>query len=71
LFMKNRKVRVVFQPERKEILTSIKTPIREAIEKAGVKINFPCGGKGICGKCRIRVKGKLSPLTSKKNISSR
>lgn len=72
MFMKNRKVRVVFQPERKEILTSIKTPIREAIEKAGVKINFPCGGKGICGKCRIRVKGKLSPLTSveKKHLQS-
>ncbi|GAI38133.1 unnamed protein product, partial [marine sediment metagenome] len=62
--MKDRKVRVIFQPEKKEILTSIKTPLKEAIKKAGIKINFPCGGKGICGKCKIKVKGKFSPLTS-------
>ncbi|MFQ5834688.1 MAG: ASKHA domain-containing protein [bacterium] len=70
--MKNRKVRVIFRPEKKEILTSIRTPIKEAIKKAGIKVNYPCGGKGICGKCKIRVKGKLSPLTSveKKHLQS-
>jgi len=48
--MKNRKIRVIFQPEKKEIHTSVKTPLKEAIKRAGIKINFPCGGKGICGK---------------------
>lgn len=23
----------------------------------------PCGGKGVCGKCKVRVRGDLSPLT--------
>ncbi len=62
--MKDNNVRVVFQPEKKEILTPIKTPLKEAIKKAGIKVNFPCGGKGICGKCKVKVKGRLSPLTA-------
>jgi len=48
--MKNRKIRVIFRPEKKEIHTSVKTPLKEVIKRAGIKINFPCGGKGICGK---------------------
>lgn len=24
----------------------------------------PCGGKGICGKCKVRVQGKVSPLSA-------
>ena len=26
-------------------------------------LHHPCGGKGICGKCRIRATGALSPLS--------
>lgn len=34
--------------------------ILDAMKKAGVYLNAPCGGKGTCGKCRIRVlEGKL------------
>jgi uncharacterized 2Fe-2S/4Fe-4S cluster protein (DUF4445 family) len=70
--MQDRKVRVIFRPEKKEIITSIKTSLKELIKKAGIKVNFPCGGKGICGKCKIRVRGKLSPFTSveKKHLRS-
>ncbi len=25
----------------------------------------PCGGRGMCGKCRVKAKGKLSPVTSR------
>jgi len=31
--------------------------IMAAAEKAGVFINSLCGGKGVCGKCRVQVKG--------------
>ncbi|MFQ6066666.1 MAG: ASKHA domain-containing protein [bacterium] len=62
--MKDRKVRVIFRPEKKEIITSIKTSLKELIKKTGIKVNFPCGGKGICGKCKVKVRGRLSPLTS-------
>ncbi|GAF75151.1 unnamed protein product [marine sediment metagenome] len=27
----------------------------QAAEKAGVYINTLCGGKGVCGKCRVQV----------------
>ncbi len=30
------------------------TSVRSALEKAGIAINYPCGGRGRCGKCRIR-----------------
>jgi len=41
--MKNRKIRIIFPPEKKEIHTSIKTPLKEAIKRAGIKIDFPGG----------------------------
>ncbi|HOD75501.1 MAG TPA: 2Fe-2S iron-sulfur cluster-binding protein, partial [Syntrophorhabdaceae bacterium] len=29
----------------------------ETAMKAGVHINASCGGRGVCGKCRVRVVG--------------
>ncbi len=34
-----------------------------ALAKAGVGIQAECGGRGKCGKCRIRVEGVADPLT--------
>lgn len=28
-----------------------------------LNMDFPCGGKGICGKCKVYVSGELSPIT--------
>lgn len=30
-----------------------------------IKGEAPCGGRGMCGKCRVKVRGKLSPVTSR------
>ncbi len=38
-------------------------PLKELLECCSVAIDFPCGGAGICGKCKVQVHGKLSPLT--------
>jgi uncharacterized 2Fe-2S/4Fe-4S cluster protein (DUF4445 family) len=36
------------------------TTLMEAAEKAGVHINNLCGGKGVCGRCRVKVpNGKI------------
>ena len=44
--------------------TNDKDTIFEVLSKNGVPIEGVCGGKGICGKCSIRiVKGQLSPPT--------
>lgn len=43
--------------------------VAEALYAGGVSLSRPCGGKGICGKCRVRASGKLSPLSeSEKSV---
>ncbi len=37
-------------------------PLLEALHRAGIRLNAPCGGMGTCGACRVRlVTGLLSP----------
>ncbi|MBN1531598.1 MAG: DUF4445 domain-containing protein [Spirochaetes bacterium] len=35
----------------------------DILADAGVHVNSPCGGKGICGRCLVRAEGSLSPVT--------
>lgn len=37
--------------------------IREALLRQGIDLNSPCGGKGLCGKCTIRVTQGTLPIT--------
>lgn len=37
------------------------TLLSEAIRRAGFDFPMPCGGNHTCGKCRVAVKGRLSP----------
>ena len=37
--------------------------LSQVIQRGGVDFSFPCGGQGICGKCKVQVtKGNLPPL---------
>jgi uncharacterized 2Fe-2S/4Fe-4S cluster protein (DUF4445 family) len=47
--------KVRFLPDGNEVEVEDGTTIMEAAEKAGVFINSLCGGKGVCGKCRVQV----------------
>jgi len=38
--------------------------LMEAMHRAGEQLNAPCGGMGTCGKCRIRVTGKVRSVGS-------
>ena len=69
--MRSKKVNVVFPDWQKTICVTSGTRLKEALKRARVQINFPCGGKGICGKCRIRVEGRVSPptLVEQKHLS--
>lgn len=31
------------------------TPLREFFIREGILVDFPCGGKGLCGQCRIQI----------------
>ena len=35
----------------------------DALRRAGLKADMPCGGQGRCGKCKVRASGALSPLS--------
>jgi len=44
-----------FLPEGKEVEVEAGITVMEAARKAGVHINNLCGGKGVCGKCRVQI----------------
>jgi len=48
--------KIYFLPDKKNIEVNEGTTILETLEKVGMNINTPCGGKGICGKCKVLVK---------------
>jgi len=68
-------ITVIFEPEGRKVRTTSGTSIREAAFKAGVGIKSECGGKGICGKCRVVVRDKnaVTKVTEAemKHLSSR
>ncbi len=54
---------VRFLPTGKSITTSANTPLLEAAGQAGVNIEAPCGAKGTCGKCVVKViKGSVDQV---------
>ncbi|MDW8048852.1 MAG: ASKHA domain-containing protein [Nitrososphaerota archaeon] len=54
---------VIFQPYGKRILVSDECLIIEAARKAGVGILSLCGGRGLCGKCRVIVRQGIENLS--------
>jgi uncharacterized 2Fe-2S/4Fe-4S cluster protein (DUF4445 family) len=49
-------VRVVFQPLSKQVHVLEGTTLVEAAAGAGIALDLPCGGEGVCGKCRVIVR---------------
>lgn len=65
---------VTFKPENKKVFVEKGASIKDACEKLGVNLRFDCGGKGLCGKCKILIENcdNLSSLTTieKEHLSS-
>ena len=47
--------KVRFLPDNAEVTVKAGVSIMEAAVEAGVEVEGPCGGKGTCGKCRVRL----------------
>ncbi|NOZ63674.1 MAG: 2Fe-2S iron-sulfur cluster binding domain-containing protein, partial [Caldiserica bacterium] len=62
---------VKFLPENKEIRVVEGSSLLFAAIKAGITINTPCGGKGICGKCRVVVSPAPAPTPQEDKILSK
>jgi len=55
-------VRVLFEPDAKEVWVVSGSTVKEALFAAAIPVSMPCGGHGRCGKCIVKVKGKVSAI---------
>jgi len=56
-------LKITFLPDKKNIEVNKATTALEALERAGINIDTPCGGKGICGKCKILINEGITTAT--------
>ena len=63
-------VKITFQPSGQSVYVLPGTSLLEAAGRAGIILQTPCGGRGTCGKCRVRiVSGEgSSPSTADKDV---
>jgi len=52
---RSRELCVRFPGEGKTVYVLPGTILKEALERASIVLDYPCGGKGTCGKCKVRV----------------
>ncbi|MFZ5644758.1 MAG: ASKHA domain-containing protein [Bacillota bacterium] len=61
--------KVIFQPGDLEVEAAAGSTIMETMLAAGIGADFPCGGRGKCGKCRVRVlRGDVRPSPAEQDI---
>ncbi len=53
--MRDEELPVSFRPPGRRVFVLPGTRLIEAAAEAGLVIEVPCGGQGLCGKCRVRV----------------
>ncbi len=58
-----RRCRVRFFPIDQSIYVDSGTTVKDAINLANIDYDFPCGGMGKCGKCRIRIRERAPAPT--------
>ena len=56
---KSKLVKVVFEPDGREVFVPAGTLLSKAAAAAGQSVEMPCGGVGTCGKCKVQVSGVL------------
>ncbi len=67
--MKKSPARILVEPQGRQISLQPGESLRDALFREGVE--FPCGGKGRCGGCRIRLsEGELAPSQLEKDYFS-
>ena len=53
-----KKCTITLYPLGESVKVNVGTPLTDVLHEFGVE--FPCGGKGTCGRCRVRLlKGEL------------
>ncbi|MCE5324522.1 ASKHA domain-containing protein [bacterium] len=57
---KDKLVKVIFEPDGMEVMVPSGTLLSRAAAATGRGVETPCGGMGICGKCRVVVHGDVT-----------
>jgi uncharacterized 2Fe-2S/4Fe-4S cluster protein (DUF4445 family) len=66
--MRDMEVLVSFRPSGKEAYVLPGTRLVEAAAEAGLVLEVPCGGEGVCGRCRVIVtSGAAEPTPAERN----
>jgi uncharacterized 2Fe-2S/4Fe-4S cluster protein (DUF4445 family) len=52
---------VTVRPHGMKIKARAGENLMDVLRRAGVKMDFPCGGCGACGKCRVKIISKAEP----------
>ncbi len=55
---------ITFQPEGRKVHVPEGSRLGDAVTQAGIPLEFSCGGKGTCGKCRVQVLVNLTEPNS-------
>ncbi len=64
--------KITIHPYNREVTASPKTDFLDVLLQSGIKVESDCGGKGTCGKCRVKIlsgKVKANPAHHKKHLS--
>lgn len=61
--------KMVFQPGDVLVEVAEGSTLKEAMNDAGLEFDFLCGGRGTCGKCRVKIsKGLTIPVTREQEM---
>jgi len=63
--------RVLFLPSGREIRVPAGVTFLEAARLAGVELEAPCGGRGVCGACRVSLSPAPAPTGEEQRLLSR
>ena len=61
----NRLYTVCFPEENTSVKVSENSTVMEALKKAGIFLDAPCGGQGTCGKCLVSITDSSGTHTKK------
>lgn len=69
--MHRQEIKITFEPSGRSVYVLPGTLLLEAVGRAGVVLQTPCGGQGTCGKCKIKItKGETAPSAADKRMLS-
>jgi len=51
--------KITFTPANITVEVEMNTPLLDAAKFAKIEIDAPCGGKGTCGKCIVKIVAKI------------